>query len=80
MTRANGEKITMHEGPFNFEEQGQISMKQELILNTGDTVTTTCIYDNPTSRNVTFGESTTNEMCFNFALYYPMNSFSCSFL
>ena len=70
----------MHEGPFNFDEQSSYPMEKELILNTGDTVTTTCIFDNPTSRNVTFGESTTNEMCFNFAVYYPMGAFTCSFI
>jgi len=48
------------------------------VLNPGDTVITTCIYDNTTDRAVTFGENTQNEMCFNFATYYPMNGLSCS--
>jgi hypothetical protein len=26
---------------------------------------------------VTFGENTGNEMCFNFAVYYPMNALTC---
>ena len=77
VTKASGEKVTLHEGPFNFEEQRSYPMKQDVILRTGDTVTTTCIFDNDTNRNITFGESTTNEMCFNFALYYPMGALSC---
>jgi hypothetical protein len=78
VTRASGEKITLHEGAFNFEEQSAYGLKDEVILNTGDTVTTTCVYDNPTNRNITFGENTGNEMCFNFALYYPMGALSCA--
>lgn len=77
VTRANGQKIVMHDGPFKFGEQGTYQLTPEVILNTGDTVTTTCIYDNPTSRNITFGESTNNEMCFNFAVYYPKGALSC---
>ena len=49
----------------------------EIVLNPGDVVTTQCVYDNPTTKNVYFGESTTSEMCFIMATYYPKGVFSC---
>lgn len=76
--RVDGTEIVMHDKPFSFEEQQSYAMPEEIILNTGDVVTTTCTYTNPSDANVRFGEDTGNEMCFNFAVYYPMNSLSCS--
>lgn len=76
--RASGETIVMHDRAFDFNEQGTFALDQPITLNTGDVVTTTCTYTNDTDNTVTFGENTGNEMCFNFALYYPMNAISCS--
>jgi hypothetical protein len=64
--------------PFNFEEQRSRRLPQELVLNTGDSVTTNCTYTNTTNRNINFSENTDGEMCFNFALYYPKGALSCS--
>jgi hypothetical protein len=75
--KASGQRIVMHDGPFKFGEQGTYPLTPEVVLNTGDVVTTTCVFDNPTSRNITFGESTDSEMCFNFAVYYPKGALSC---
>ncbi len=75
--KANGQTIVMHDQPFKFGEQGTYALNPPLTLSTGDTVTTTCTYTNPSLRSVTFGESTNNEMCFNFAMYYPKNALSC---
>jgi hypothetical protein len=75
-----GKEVVMHQGPFDFNEQKMYPVPGgDLVLNTGDTVTTTCIFDNPSNSNVGFGENTGNEMCFNFAVYYPMGALSCSF-
>jgi mono/diheme cytochrome c family protein len=73
----SGEEIVLHDLPFNFEEQRARRLPQALVLNTGDRVTTTCTYANDTSRDINFGENTDAEMCFNFALYYPMGALSC---
>lgn len=77
LTRASGETIVMHDKDFHFGEQGTYALEPEIVINTGDTVTTTCYYTNPGNTSVTFGESTTNEMCFNFAAYYPAGGLSC---
>jgi len=75
--KKNGQTIVMHDQPFRFGEQGTYALDPEVILETGDTVTTTCTFTNPTNRNVTFGESTENEMCFNFATYWPKGALRC---
>ena len=43
----------------------------ELIVQPGDKLRTTCTYDNPTDRRVTFGEKTEDEMCFDFVTVWP---------
>jgi hypothetical protein len=76
--RTTGETIVMHDEPFQFGEQGTYPIEGgEVVLNKGDVITTTCVYTNPTAKNITFGESTENEMCFNFARYYPKGSLRC---
>ncbi|MET0343212.1 MAG: hypothetical protein ABW252_19545 [Polyangiales bacterium] len=75
--KRSGQMIVMHDQPFKFGEQGTYGLSPEVMLETGDVVTTTCTFDNPTLRSVTFGESTNNEMCFNFAMYYPKGALSC---
>jgi Copper type II ascorbate-dependent monooxygenase, C-terminal domain len=77
--KVGGKDVLMHEGPFAFEEQRSYALSPPIVLNTGDTVTTTCIFTNPSNKDVTFGENTGNEMCFNFAVYYPMGALSCGF-
>jgi hypothetical protein len=75
--RAGGKDYVMHDAPFDFEEQTSHPLDEEIVLNTGDTVSTTCTFSNPTNRDVQFSENTDGEMCFNFAVYYPMGALSC---
>jgi hypothetical protein len=76
--KASGEMIVMHDAPFAFSEQQSYTLDKPIVLAAGDVVTTTCTFDNDTNRAITFGEDTGNEMCFNFAVYYPMGALSCS--
>jgi hypothetical protein len=76
ITRANGMKEVVQDTPFNFEEQ--ITTGVDFVLNNGDKVTTTCIYKNTGGPATSFGTSTEQEMCFNFALYYPMCGMTCT--
>jgi len=73
--RANGQTEVMHDKSFNFEEQTTWGINT--VVNNGDRVTTTCVYTNDTARRVSFGTNTEDEMCFNFALYYPMCAMTC---
>jgi hypothetical protein len=45
----------------------------EFTLPAGTHVRTTCTWDNDTNMDVTFGESTFNEMCFSVLFYYPFS-------
>ena len=45
-----------------------------LVINPGESLTTTCVYTNPTDGEIRFGENTENEMCFNFATVYPISA------
>lgn len=38
----------------------------------GDTLRTTCFYTNPTATNVVFGTKTSDEMCYDFVIAYPI--------
>ncbi|HEX5660699.1 MAG TPA: hypothetical protein VFX59_26080 [Polyangiales bacterium] len=70
--------ITLHDKAFRFEEQTSIPFDPYFELKDGDVVTTTCHFKNESNRYVTFSESTTGEMCFNFSMYYPMGALSCA--
>jgi hypothetical protein len=73
-----GQPLVLHDGPFLFEEQRAYTLPGgEVVLNPGDVVTTRCVYDNPTTKNIYFGESTTSEMCFIMVAYYPKGAFTC---
>ena len=73
VTRAGGATETVIDKPFNFESQGMYFNDQEIVVGSGDTLQTTCTYDNPTGAPVGFGEGTGDEMCFNFVLAYPID-------
>jgi hypothetical protein len=59
---------------FDFESQRMYLNDQEVVVQPGDSLETTCWYDNPGGQNVGFGEGTSDEMCFNFVLAYPIDS------
>lgn len=76
--KADGREIVMHDKPFSFDAQLSYPVPEAVTLETGDQVITTCTYTNDTTKNIRFGESTTDEMCFNFAVYYPKDALSCA--
>lgn len=78
LQKADGREIVMHDRAFTFEAQGSYALSDEVVIETGDTVHTVCTYTNETAKDIRFGESTTDEMCFNFAAYYPMGALSCA--
>lgn len=55
--------------PWNFESQ--YWDRVEATVRPGDVVRTRCGWRNPGNHVVSFGEATTDEMCFTFAFYYP---------
>jgi hypothetical protein len=74
LNRAGGAKETLHNAPFNFDDQR--SYARDVTVNDGDTITSTCRYNNTTALPVTFGTNTENEMCYNFVTAWPAHSLS----
>jgi hypothetical protein len=75
-TPQGGQPNVLHDAPFSFDDQQSYALTN-IILNSGDQMQVTCSYNNTSDVNVSFGQNTEDEMCFNFALYYPMGALSC---
>lgn len=69
INRAAGGTDPLVDVDFDFNSQWQYDTPA--TLNTGDYLTTTCFYNNTTPGTITFGESTTSEMCYDFITAYP---------
>jgi hypothetical protein len=61
--------------PWVFDNQTFYAFDPPVVFNPGDSVRTTCTYDNPTNAEVKFGEATEDEMCFDFVMLYPISLF-----
>jgi hypothetical protein len=73
---SGGTEVIHHDAAFNFENQ-QVHALDNVIVKDNDRLTTACTYTNPTNSTVSFGQDTSDEMCFNFITYYPMGAMSC---
>jgi hypothetical protein len=69
--RMNGTTETVFDKPFVFDQQVNYMQKPAIVLQPGDTITSTCTFMNDTDHNVAFGQSTKDEMCYQFTLAYP---------
>jgi hypothetical protein len=67
----NGSVETLTDRPFDFKDQAHYD--SSLVVQPGDQLTTTCTYKNTSTKTVSFGEGTGDEMCFNFVTAYPVN-------
>jgi hypothetical protein len=65
---------TLHEGPFQIADQR--TYPSMATVNDGDTLTTTCTYDNTTSTTVGFGNALTDESCYMFVTAWPAGALS----
>lgn len=61
----------------NFDFHNQIGYPHSnVVIRPGDEVSTTCVFTNPSANTVRYGERTEDEMCFNFAMVYPIGAAS----
>jgi hypothetical protein len=74
LNRAGGMRETLHEGPFGLTDQR--TYPSMATVNDGDTLTTTCTYDNTTSTSVGFGNAMTDETCYVFVTAWPAGALS----
>jgi hypothetical protein len=74
LNRANGTQQVLHDLPFDFAHQKSYPIN--VVVNDGETLTTTCTYNNTTNGPVFFGPNTENEMCYVLATAYPAGGLS----
>lgn len=60
---------------WNFENQIYYPHEPSIEVMPGDVLRTTCSYTNDTAQDVSYGGGTGDEMCFDFALVYPITAF-----
>lgn len=65
-----GTPRVLHDAAYRFDEQPFLSF-EPIALAAGDTITTECTWNNTTNTTVTYGESSTTEMCYSILLRYP---------
>ena len=67
----DGSEDVVFNKPFDFNKQVHYVQDPEVVLQPGETIISTCSFDNNTDQYVDFGPSTNEEMCYNFAFSYP---------
>ena len=68
---AGGVPATVHDAAYDFDQQGVYAIAP-MTLASGDQITTTCTWYNPTDTTVYWGESTGEEMCFSIFYRWPV--------
>lgn len=63
--RKDGTQQVVHDKPFSFDFQ--VSYPADVVINPGDSIRTDCTYSEPKA----FGQPTSAEMCYLFAMAYP---------
>lgn len=68
-----GTARVLHDAPYSFDEQAFLQF-EPIALEPGDTITSECTWRNTTNQTVTYGESSTTEMCYSIMLRYPSST------
>jgi hypothetical protein len=71
INHSNGMSETVFDQPFAFDQQVNYMMDPPVVLQPGERISSTCTFNNDTDHSVAFGQSTTQEMCYQFAFSYP---------
>jgi hypothetical protein len=71
VTKMSGAKEMVFDHPFVFDHQVNYMLNPGYVLNPGDKVTSTCTFNNTTTQPVAFGQSTMQEMCYQFTFAFP---------
>lgn len=73
-----GAAWTLYDEDYDFDLQGYTDEDPFALLHPGDVLTVDCTYNNTTGAPVTFGESSTDEMCFAGLFLYPYDAPLCN--
>jgi hypothetical protein len=77
----NNVSTVLHDKPFDFAEQNYYLQSPVVEVQTGDKIRVMCTFLNPSTSNVTFGDSSDQEMCFSGLYRYPAKNsglFQCT--
>jgi hypothetical protein len=69
--RANGTLEPVFHKPFDFNKQVHYELEPPVVLQRGDKIKVTCTYENTNDNTVYLGETSADEMCYQFAMAYP---------
>lgn len=69
-----GAPETVFDKPFRFDYQINYVANPAVVLQPGDSIQSTCTFMNTSGSNVAFGQSTNQEMCYQFAVSYPVGA------
>jgi hypothetical protein len=72
--RADGKTETAFDRPFDFNAQITYPVNPLIVLQKGESITSTCTFDNETNAAVPYGPSTNQEMCYVFTVSYPLGA------
>jgi hypothetical protein len=70
-TGTTEEKKLVNVQGWNFGDQGNLAVAPSVRIGKDEPIKTRCSFDNTTDKQVTFGESTNEEMCIAVLYYYP---------
>lgn len=69
INRSGGESTTVLDEPYDFDQPMFYPQRQE--LRPGDTLSVVCSFFNPNDNGVAWGDTSDDEMCYNFVTSYP---------
>jgi hypothetical protein len=72
INRMGGMTEVVFDKPFSFGNETHYF--EQTDVQPGETLTTSCTFDNDSDKGVPFGESTDNEMCYQFTFHYPAHA------
>jgi hypothetical protein len=72
--RAGGMVEPVFDKPFQFDHQIHYDLDPYIVLQPGDKIRAECTFFNSTNAAVAFGQSTKQEMCYQFAFSYPVGA------
>ncbi|MCA9677374.1 MAG: hypothetical protein KC464_20285 [Myxococcales bacterium] len=76
-----GSPMVLHDDAYSFNEQKNYPLNPLVQVHSGDSINVDCTYNNTTGHAVSFGDSSTDEMCFTGLYRYPKQAvylFECS--
>ena len=77
ITPTAGSPVVLYDQSYTFDGQEHVMIEPVHTLHAGDQLRIDCTYNNTTGATVTFGESSTDEMCLAGLTVYPYNAGYC---